>query len=162
MKIYGQPTGSTGYDPIDSPIFAYWMPIMRVVNGRVHWDFPFDGGYKIHVSPDKTSLHQVAIQVLPELQRLRVPHKVVINAGSYSSFHLHNQQGKFITIYAGRMFETFTKTVTAIDKTLTLLRQSGVMPGPRPLDRLQDHRTAEQCIGVSDMLTYVISPDFRR
>jgi hypothetical protein len=35
LPIYGQSTGPNGYDLIDSPIFAYWMPVLKVVGDVV-------------------------------------------------------------------------------------------------------------------------------
>ena len=80
MEIYGQLIGHSGYDLIDSVIFAYWMPAVKIL-GRVV-QHPFAGGYKVHVSVDLADADRVARSVLPILQEMKFSHKVVYPLGA--------------------------------------------------------------------------------
>jgi len=99
MDLYGQPTGPTGYDVVDSPIFACWMPVLTVVGEEVR--HPFEGGYKLHLSVAPEDAERVARHVLPVLQDLRMDHKVVFPVAAYVAMNEGDQRGKFITVYPG-------------------------------------------------------------
>jgi len=116
MDLYGQPTGPAGYDIIDSPIFACWMPVLAVVGDEVR--HPFEGGYKLHLSVDPEDAERVAQHVLPVLQDLRVDHKVVFPVTAYVAMNEGEQRGKFITVYPGPGFATFTSLVGTVDRLL--------------------------------------------
>ena len=94
MKIYGQPTGLLAYNVIDIPIFLYWMPVLKVVGKTVQ--YPFAGGYKVHVSAALEDAERVAEHVLPILQDMKVSHKVVYPLDRYASMNEGDQKGKFI------------------------------------------------------------------
>lgn len=58
-------------------------------------------GWKFHVSAKPENMAQIAKDVLPELRRLNIPHKVVGDFQRYaqSAGTTSSQQGKFITVY---------------------------------------------------------------
>ena len=70
-----KPIGHRGYDIIDSVIFAYWRPVVKVIGRFVR--HPFAGGYKVHVSVDLADADRVPRSVLPILQEMKFSHKVV-------------------------------------------------------------------------------------
>jgi hypothetical protein len=156
MTVYGQPTGPRGYDIIDSPIMLYWMPVLRVVGRVVH--HPYPGGYKLHVSVDPDDADRVARAVLPQLQSMRVSHKVVYPLGAYGTMNAGEQRGKFITIYAGPMQQGFAMVADTLD--VSLLSMSA-RPGPQALDRQCGHAQAEQSYGRSGLLSFVIVASYR-
>ena len=157
MHVYGQPTGPRGYDIIDAPIFLYWMPVLSVVGSIVR--HPFPGGYKVHVSVDPADAERVARVLLPELQRTRLSHKVVYPLSAYAAMNTGDQKGKFITIYAGPVLHGFTDLVNRIDPMLVRMN---ARPGPPALNRQLGHAQAEQRIGLSGLLSYVTTPDYRK
>lgn len=157
MEIYGQPTGAKGYDIIDSPLFLYWMPVLKVVGGIVK--HPWPGGYKIHVSPAVSDAERVARALLPRLQARKLSHKIVYPADSYDRLNKTEQRGKFITIYAGPVLHSFTDLINEIDPLLVELKAK---PGPHSMDRLSGYTKAEQRIGLSHMLSYITTDDYRK
>ena len=156
MDLYGQPTGPAGYDIIDSPIFACWMPVLAVVGDEVR--HPFEGGYKLHLSVDPEDAERVAQHVLPVLQDLRVDHKVVFPVTAYVAMNEGEQRGKFITVYPGPGFATFTSLVGTVDR---LLMAIAAKPGPRPLRRLAGNAMPETAVGKSGLLYGVIVESYR-
>ena len=56
-------------------------------------------GWKLHVSADFASAHEVADRVLPMLRKMGVNHKVMADPVAYGKMQ-GGQAGKFITIYA--------------------------------------------------------------
>jgi hypothetical protein len=157
MLIYGQPSGPAGYDIIDSPIMLYWMPILRIQGNVVQ--HPFQQGYKVHVSVDLGDAERVAIAVLPVLQQLQMSHKVVFPLSAYEGMNRGDQGGKFMTIYPGPVLESFTRLINRLDPELVALN---ARPGPTPRDRQAGHTREEQRIGLSRMLSYVVSTNYRR
>jgi hypothetical protein len=156
MEIYGQLIGYSGYDVIDSVIFAYWMPAVKVV-GRVV-QHPFVGGYKVHVSVDLADADRVARSVLPILQEMKFSHKVVYPLSAYASMNGGDQKGKFITIYVGPFMYSFLALVNRLDAVLVEME---AVPGPQAMDRLAEHLQPEQRIGLCGLLTYVTVADYR-
>jgi hypothetical protein len=156
MLIYGQPSGRDGYDIIDSPIMLYWMPILRVHGDVVR--HPFQQGYKVHVSVDPGDADRVARAALPVLQQLTMSHKVVFPLSAYQRMNQGNQRGKFITIYPGPVLESFTRLVNRLDPVLAGLN---ARPGPTPLDRQAGHTQEERRIGLSRMLSYIVSTNYQ-
>ena len=75
------------------------MPVLKVVGDAVQ--YPFAGGYKVHVSVALQDAERVAEHVLPLLQEMKVPHKVVYPLSSYATMNAGDQKGKFITVYVG-------------------------------------------------------------
>ncbi len=157
MQVYGQPTGPRGYDIVDSPIFLYWMPVLRVRGRSV--EHPFPGGYKVHVSIDPSDAERVARTVLPMLQMEGLSHKVVYPLSTYTAMNGEEQRGKFITVYAGPLVHGLAGLVTGIDP---MLKSMQAVPGPLPLDRQSGHSQPETRIGLSGTLSYVVVPDYRR
>ena len=155
MDVYGQPVGYLGYDVIDSVIFVYWMPVLRVVGSAVQ--HPFAGGYKVHVSVDLADADRVARSVLPILQEMNFSHKVVYPVRAYASMNGGDQKGKFITIYVGPFMYSFLELVNRLDPVLV---EMGAVPGPQAMNRLAEHLRPEQRIGLSGLLTYVIVADY--
>jgi len=156
VQIYGQPTGPRGYDLIDSPIFAYWMPVLKVVGDAVQ--YPFSGGYKVHVSVALEDAERVAEHVLPMLQEMKVPHKVVYPLSRYATMNTGDQKGKFITIYVGPLMYSFLALVNRLDPLLVEIQAT---PGPQAMNRISAHLQPEQRIGLSGLLTYVIVANYR-
>jgi hypothetical protein len=156
VEIYGQPIGPQGYDIIDSVIFAYWMPAIKVV-GRVV-QHPFTGGYKIHVSVALADADRVARSVLPILQEMKVSHKVVYPLRAYASLNAGDQKGKFITVYVGPLMYSFLALVNRLDPILVEMEAE---PGPQAMNRLSAHLRAEHRIGLSGLLSYVTVADYR-
>ena len=56
-------------------------------------------GFKLHVSATRDNAIEVADTVLPILRKYNVPHKVVENPDSYETHMVHEQRGKYVTIY---------------------------------------------------------------
>jgi hypothetical protein len=156
VTIYGQPTGPRGYDVIDIPIFAYWMPVLKVVGNAVQ--YPFAGGYKVHVSAVLEDAERVAAHVLPILQDMKVAHKVVYPLSRYAAMNAGDQRGKFITIYVGPLMYSFLVLVNRLDP---LLVEMGAAPGSQAMNRTSAHLQPEQRIGLSGLLTYVIVANYR-
>jgi hypothetical protein len=156
MDLYGQPTGPAGYDVIDSPIFACWMPVLRVVGEEVR--HPFEGGYKLHLSVVPDEAGRVARQVLPVLQDLRMDHKVVYPVSTYVAMNAGDQRGKFITVYPGPGFASFTSLVGTVDRLLIAIAAT---PGPRPSRRLAGNALPETAVGKSGLLYGVIVESYR-
>lgn len=156
MEIYGQSTGHNGYDIIDSVIFAYWMPAVKIV-GRVV-KHPFAGGYKMHISADLADADRVARSVLPILQEMKFSHKVVYPLSAYASMNGGDQKGKFITVYVGPLMYSFLDLVKRLDPALVKMK---AVPGPQAMDRLAEHLQPEQRVGLSGLLTYVTVGDYR-
>lgn len=157
MEVYGQPAGSSGYDIIDSPIFLYWMPAVKFERGRVK--HPWPSGYKVHVAPTPDDAERVARALLPKLQAKSLDHKVVYPLDAYRRMNHGEQRGKFITIYPGPVLHAFTDLVNAIDP---LLAEMKAKPGPLPLDRQSGYARAERRIGVSGLVSYVTTDDYRK
>jgi hypothetical protein len=157
MQVYGQPTGSKGYDIIDSPTFLYWMPAVKFEGGRVK--HPWPSGYKVHVSPALDDAERVAQALLPTLQRKRLDHKVVYPLEAYARLNDGEQRGKFVTVYPGPVLHGFTDLINAIDPILV---EMGAKPGPLPFDRQSGHTKAEQRIGKSGLITYVTTDSYRK
>ncbi|MBX6369632.1 MAG: hypothetical protein IRZ04_16740 [Rhodospirillales bacterium] len=157
MEVYGQPTGSNGYDIIDSPIFLYWMPAVKFERGRVK--HPWPSGYKVHIAPAADDAERVARALLPKLQAKRLDHKVVYPLDAYRRLNQSEQRGKFITIYPGPVLHAFTDLINAIDP---LLAEMKAKPGPLPLDRQSGYSRAERRIGVSGLVSYVTTDDYRK
>jgi hypothetical protein len=156
VKIYGQPTGLLAYNVIDIPIFLYWMPVLKVVGKTVQ--YPFAGGYKVHVSAALEDAERVAEHVLPILQDMKVPHKVVYPLDRYASMNEGDQKGKFITIYVGPLMYSFLALVNRVDPVLVEMEAT---PGPQAMDRTSAHLQPEQRVGLSGLLTYVIVANYR-
>lgn len=156
MSCYDQPLGQHGYDVIESPLHAYWMPVLDVQGNRcIH---PFDGGYKVHVSVDPSDADRVARRILPELQAWALDHKVYHDVATYRAQNEGDQKGKFITIYPGPVLEGFTRLVNRLDPILLGMK---AMPGPAPRARLKNHAETEQRIGLSGLLFYVTVLNYR-
>ncbi|HTO82593.1 MAG TPA: hypothetical protein VMQ73_10180 [Methylomirabilota bacterium] len=156
MDLYGQPTGPAGYDVIDSPIFACWMPVLTVVGEEI--GHPFEGGYKLHLSVDADDAERVAQHVLPVLQGLRMDHKVVFPVTAYVAMNEGEQRGKFITVYPGPGFAGFASLVRAVDGRLIAIT---ARPGPRPLRRLAGNAMPETAVGKSGLLYGIIVESYR-
>jgi hypothetical protein len=156
MDVYGQPLGYLGYDVIDSVVFVYWMPVLRVTGSVVQ--HPFTGGYKVHISVDLADADRVARSVLPILQEMSFSHKIVQSLSAYASMNAGDQRGKFITIYVGQFMYRFLELVHRLDPVLV---EIGAVPGPHAMDRLAEHLRPEQRIGLSGLLTYVTVADYR-
>jgi hypothetical protein len=150
MDVYGQPIGPQGYDIIESPIFLCWMPVLRVTGRIVR--HPFSHGYKVHVSVAPGDADRVARAALPQLQAMRLDHKVVYPLSAYTAMNAGDQKGKFITIYPGPVLEGFTTLIGALDP---LLADMGAQPGPQTMDRQSGHAFPERRIGRSGLLYYV-------
>jgi hypothetical protein len=155
MQVYGQPTGSNGYDIIDSPIFLYWMPAVKFERGRVKHPWPC--GYKVHVAPAADDAERIARVLLPKLQARNLDHKVVYPLDQYRRLNQGEQRGKFVTIYPGPVLHAFTDLVNAIDPVLAELKPK---QGPLPLDRQSGHARPEQRIGLSGIITYVTTDNY--
>ena len=156
MTIYGQPAGLRGYDIVDSPIMAYWMPVLRVVGGVVH--HPHPGGYKLHVSVDPDDAERMARFALPLLQSLRVSHKVVYPLSAYGTMNACAQRGKFITIYPGPTEHGFALVADTLDASLM---DMNARPGPQALDRQAAYSCVEQRYGQSGLLSFAIVASYR-
>jgi len=157
MEIYGQPTGSKGYDIIDSPIFLYWMPAVTFQGGRVK--HPWPSGYKLHIAPALDDAERVARALLPALQARKLDHKVVYPLEAYEWLNQDAQRGKFITIYPGPVLHSFTDLISTIDP---LLAEINAKRGPLPSDRQSGHAQPEQRIGHSGLIYYVTTDDYRK
>jgi hypothetical protein len=157
MEVYGQPTGSNGYDIIDSPIFLYWMPAVKFERGAVK--HPWPSGYKVHVSPAPDDAERVARALLPKLQAKKLDHKVVYPLDAYRRMNETEQRGKFITVYPGPVLHAFTDLINAIDP---LLAEMKAKPGPLPLDRQSGYARAERRTGVSGLVSYVTTHSYRK
>jgi hypothetical protein len=163
QQMYGQPTGEHGYAPVYSkedenvPVFACWMPAVKVVGKKVKFPFPSPGGYKVHLSVALEDAERVAQRVLPILHEMNVPHKVVYSLGRYATMNKGNQRGKFITIFVGPLFYSFLALVKLLDRVLEEMQAA---PGPQAMDRTSAHLQAEQRIGNSGLLTYVIVDEY--
>jgi hypothetical protein len=157
MEVYGQPTGSSGYDIIDSPLFLYWMPSVKFAGGRVK--HPWPGGYKVHIAPALDDAERVARAMLPMLQDRKLDHKVVYPLDAYARLNQGEQRGKFITIYPGPVLHAFTDLINALDPVLVEMKAK---PGPLPLDRRSGYAKAEQRIGRSVLISYVTTDDYRK
>jgi hypothetical protein len=156
MTVYGQPAGPRDYAIIDSPIMAYWMPVLHVAGGVVH--HPHAGGYKLHVSVDPDDAERVARVALPLLQSLRVSHKVVYPLSAYGTLNACAQRGKFITIYPGPTQHGFALVADALDACLI---DMNARPGPLVLDRQAAFACAEQSYGQSGLLSFAIVASYR-
>jgi hypothetical protein len=157
MQVYGQPTGSNGYDIIDSPIFLYWMPAVKFEGGRVK--HPWPAGYKVHIAPALDDAERIADALLPKLQARRLDHKVVYPLDAYARLNGGEQRGKFITIYPGPVLHAFTDLISSLDPVLVEMKAK---PGPLPLDRQSGHAKAEQRIGQSGLIAYVTTDNYRK
>lgn len=75
---------------------GYWWQYA----GGADVDFP-QQGWKFHISAKPENMAQVARDILPELKRLKITHKVVGNFEDYvkRAGTTSSQQGKFITVY---------------------------------------------------------------
>lgn len=75
---------------------GYWWQFIDMVDV----DLP-QQGWKFHVSAKPENMAQVARDVLPELKKLNIPHKVVGDFQRYAQSvgTSSSQQGKFITVY---------------------------------------------------------------
>jgi hypothetical protein len=158
MEIYGQKLSRTdGYDMIDSPIFLYWMRVLRLEGKRV--THPFVGGYKVHVSVAPADADRVARAILPKLQTRRLSHKVIFPLAAYENVNEGKQKGKFITIYAGPVLHGFADLVGELDAALVAMKAT---PGPRSMDRLSGYSRPEQRVGLAGMLSYITTDDYRK
>lgn len=162
MLIYGQPTGDNAYTIIDSPIFLYWAPALTMVGRIVRWQFPYDGGRKLHISASDDTAEATARAALPVLQRLNAKHKVVYPLDVYRRMNTAEQAGKFITIYSGRMMENFLTITRELEAVLGPMAANGaVRPGPLPRDRQSGHAQPERQLAGSRMISYVEVNNFR-
>lgn len=110
-------------------------------------------GYKLHVTVSTQHHAELAAVILPTLRVLHTHHKVVM-AGFYEGFNAGRQQGKFITVYAGPE-QPARRIVDTIDPVLMRLKQGGVQPGPRPMNRQLNHSVPEDFVGRSQMITWL-------
>ena len=162
ILVYGQPTGNTGYGIVDNPTMPYWMPALDMVGRYVRWKFPFDGGYKLHITASNETAEATAKAALPVLQRLNARHKVVFPLDCYQRMNQGEQAGKFITVYAGRLMEIFLDTTRELEAVLGPLVKRGVIkPGPVPRDRQSGHSQSEHLLGGSRMISYVKVDSFQ-
>jgi hypothetical protein len=157
MDAYGQKIGKDGYDLIDSMIFLYWMPVVKVVDRDV--EHPYPGGYKLHISVDPDQAGDVAKAILPRLQARKLSHKVIYPVSEYIKINKTKQRGKFITIYAGPFFETRAELVKEIDPMLVAMRAK---PGPQSMDRLSNYEKAELRAGSSGLISFVMTDSYRK
>ncbi len=157
MQLYGQPTGASGYDLVGGITFAAWMPVLKVDGDRV--THPWSSGYKVHVSVDPLHASRLAQTVLPQLQAMRVDHKIYASVSRYHQAINGLQRGKFITIYPGPVLEGFTNLVNRLDPVLA---NSKAKRGPCPLDRSKSHSVEEQAIGASGLLSYTVVENYHR
>jgi hypothetical protein len=132
------------------------MPVLKVVGDTVQ--YPFAGGYKVHVSVAIEDAERVAEHVLPILQEMKVPHKVVYPLSRYASMNAGEQKGKFITIYVGPLMYSFLALVNRLGP---LLVEMDATPGPQAMNRISAHLQPEQRIGLSGLLTYVVVANYR-
>jgi hypothetical protein len=132
------------------------MPVLKVIGDTVQ--YPFAGGYKVHVSVALEDAERVAEHVLPILQDMKVPHKVVYPLDRYASMNVGDQKGKFITIYVGPLLYSFLTLVNRLDP---LLVEIAATPGPQAMNRTIAHLQPEQRIGLSGLLTYIIVANYR-
>ena len=158
MQIYGQPVSKTGYDIIDSPIFLYWMPVVKILPGG-QIQHPFVGGIKIHVSADPADADRIAGALLPLLQARKVSHKVVYPLEEYERMNTGPQRGKFITVYPGPVPHSVSDLLVAMD---TMLEAMKARPGLQPLDRQAGHQRPEPRFGRSGLITAVNVADYRK
>ncbi len=157
MLLYGQPTGAAGYDLVDGITFAAWMPVLKVDGDRVI--HPWQQGYKVHVSVAPIDADRLARTALPQLQAMRVDHKIYASLDRYQQALNGPQRGKFITIYPGPVLGGFTSLINRLDPVLA---RFGATPGPRPLDRSKGHRVEEQATGTSGLLSYTVVNSYQR
>ena len=129
---------------------------MKVIGDTVQ--YPFAGGYKVHVSVALEDAERVAERVLPILQEMKIPHKVVYPLSRYATMNTGDQKGKFITIYVGPLMYSFLALVNRLDP---LLGEIQATPGPQAMNRISAHLQPEQRIGLSVLLTYVIVANYR-
>jgi hypothetical protein len=154
--IYGFPIGPNGYNVIDSTIMLYWMPAVAMVGHFVNWQFPHNGGRKLHISASIQTAEATARAALPVLQRLGTKHKVVYPLDAYRTLNRGQQAGKLITIYSGRMMNDYLTISRALEVVLEPLVMAGrITPGPLPLDRHSGYTRSEQQLGGSRMLSFV-------
>jgi hypothetical protein len=156
--VYGFPQSRTGYDIIRDYTQLYWKPALIDRGG--HYDHPHTSGFKIHVSVLSRDADKLARAVLPVLQNGKFDHKVVYPLSEYEALCKTDQAGKFITIYPGPHRHISTELVRQLDPALRQLAQAGVMPGPTPMDRQQDHKVAETKLGNSGFLWYILTSSY--
>ena len=117
----------------------------------------FPGGYKIHITADPNQAAEVALVALPVLRQLNVYHKIVLNSGHYALLNRCSQQGKFITVYAGPVMESFLNISKSLDE---VLHENQFKPGPTPYKRLAVRSETEQVTGNSNMLFYTTNVNY--
>ena len=107
---------------------------MKVIGDTVQ--YPFAGGYKVHVSVAIEDAERAAEHVLPILQEMKVPHKVVYPLSRYASMNTGEEKGKFITIYVGPLMNSFLALVNRLGP---LLVEMDATPGPQAMNRISAH-----------------------
>jgi hypothetical protein len=76
------------------------MPVLKVVGNRVQ--YPFAGGYNVHVSVALEDAERVTEHMVPTLQEMKVPHKVVYPLSAYGTMNEREQKGKLSRFMLGR------------------------------------------------------------
>jgi hypothetical protein len=136
--LYGQPSSE----------YELFLPFAETLLKTPH-----RSGYKLHVTVSTEHHVQVGFVILATLRLLHVHHKVVI-PGSYADFNTGRQAGKFITVYAGPLGPA-RRIIDTIDPVLLRMRQSGIEPGPTPMNRQTGHAEPEEHVGESGMITWL-------
>ncbi len=121
---------------------------------------PHQSGYKLHVTVTTQHHEALAQVILATLRLLHTHHKVVL-PGFYANFNTGLQAGKFITVYAGPQ-NAMQRIVDTIDPVLSRLKGTGVLPGPRPMNRQLNHSVPEEFVGSSGMITRLWLDNLRR
>lgn len=143
--LYGQPHDE----------YEVFMPFAETLLKTRH-----RSGYKLHITVSTQHHAQLAHVILATLRLLHTHHKVVL-PGFYERFNSGLQAGKFITIYAGPAGPA-QRIIETIDPVLSGLRQSGIEPGPMPMNRQTGHTQPEEVIGSSGMITWLWLDNLRR
>jgi hypothetical protein len=68
--------------------------------------------------PHSKTHERVAEHVLPMLQEMKIPHKIVYLLSSYATMNAGDQKGKFITIYVRPLMYSFLALVKRLDRLL--------------------------------------------
>jgi hypothetical protein len=161
--LYGQPTGEQGYNPTfddrgHPTAFSMWMPAVKAKpNGKVEFPFPGTGGYKVHLSVAFEDADRVARKVLPILQEMKVPHKVVRSLDRYQEMDSGEHKGKFITIFVGPFLDSFFALLKRLEPVLEEMKAKR---GAIAMVRKGGHCEAEQRARNSPLLTQVFVDDY--
>jgi hypothetical protein len=137
FHLYGQPHGE----------YELFLPTFAETLIKC----PYRSGWKLHVTVSTQHFVQLAGLILPRLRLLHTHHKMVL-PGAYPAFNQSTQGGKFITVYAGPD-GPMQRIVNVIDPVLVRLRQSGIQPGPWPMNRQANHMVPEEEVGTSGMIS---------